>query len=926
MRALVLNLVMTVCCVCLLCHPVAARTPWTMSKVTGSPDPPKPFHLNRVYKKLQFNQPVELQPLAETGEMLLLERTGRLYAFRDDPDCDQPRLLMDLKENTKSFKNAYGFAIHPEFESTGWIFIVYALGPVTRPDGSRLSRFTLDHEGSQFSINPESEKILLTWHSGGHNGSTVRFDSKGYLYFSAGDGAKPFPPDEYNVSQDLSDLRSTICRIDVSQASSKEGYRIPDDNPFIDFAGARPEIWAYGFRNPWRFAIDHQTDQLLCGDVGWELWEMVFDVKRGGNYGWSLFEGPQAIRSDLEPGPTSVTSPLVAYSHAVGQSITGGQIYRGGKYPELQGAYLYGDYVTGLIWALRHEENQVTWNPVIAETGLAVISFAETLSGETLVVSYDGQIHELVAKRSGEMKSEFPRKLSQTGIFESATSLRPNPGVVSYQPITTAWSGGMESRFTAAIPGEATIKVAKELRRWVYPDGSVFTKTISDSEMRIETQILHFDGINWQPYTYAWLADQSDAYLVDADGSLPKTLTQQYAADSIDWGFSNRSQCRACHSRQNGGAVGFSFEALSDSALSNLVDLAVLDRMPPKAWGLQKMVDPTDRDQQIELRAKSYLAANCAHCHRRGGGGTVAMDLAYSTPTSESHLINEEPAQGKFNIENARVIAPGAPERSVLLYRMITTGSGHMPKLWSRDNDREGLLLLADWIRGMSDDQSKLNLPLDQKDSSSVALQKCLDFLRDESSDPSNLDWVRNEIKGSSSSVAAIYERLLPKGERQKRMGTEFDPSRILELSGDPTRGKELFFHQESIQCSRCHQVAGTGGSIGPALDGIGARQNQMQLLAQLTDPSQRIDPKYASLQVLTFDGRINTGVILRRNDQELVLGRADGSEAIIRIDDIDSQRLLSTSLMPSGLLEGLTAQQIANLIAYLGSLTSNSK
>src|SRR5690606_21685922 len=158
-----------------------------------------------------------------------------------------------------------------------------------RPDGTRLSRFRMTTD-SPPRIDPHSEEILLTWPSGGHNGCAIRFDSAGYLYFSTGDGARPFPPDEYDVSQDLSDLRATICRIDVDRPVDVRCYAIPPNNPFLELSNACHEIWAYGFRNPWRFTIDHASGELFCGDVGWEHRELIHDVQRGGNHGWSIFE------------------------------------------------------------------------------------------------------------------------------------------------------------------------------------------------------------------------------------------------------------------------------------------------------------------------------------------------------------------------------------------------------------------------------------------------------------------------------------------------------------------------------------------------------------------------------------------------------------------------------------------------------------
>lgn len=253
----------------LLASPLTAaeRVPWTTSRLIGSPDPPKEYHVQRVYPQLEFDQPVELMPLADTGKMMILEVTGKLYTFEDDPACAKPELAIDVEPLIDNFRRAFGFGVHPNFSENRQVFIVYAGNPVARPDGTRLSRFVMSDD---FTIDPNSEEILLTWHSGGHNGCAIRFDSKGLLYFSLGDGARPFPPDEYDVSQDLSDLRASICRIDVDHRDGDLPYSIPKDNPFIDTPGARPEIWAYGFRNPWRFTIDPETDRLLCGDVGWE--------------------------------------------------------------------------------------------------------------------------------------------------------------------------------------------------------------------------------------------------------------------------------------------------------------------------------------------------------------------------------------------------------------------------------------------------------------------------------------------------------------------------------------------------------------------------------------------------------------------------------------------------------------------------------
>src|SRR5262249_15350674 len=146
----------------------------------------------------------------------------------------------------------------------------------------------------------------ITWLSGGHNAGCIQFGPDGYLYISTGDGGGPNPPDPLKTGQDISDLLSSVLRIDVDHADHGKGYRVPDDNPFVTYPGARPEVWAYGLRNPWRMSFDRRTRALWVADVGWELWEMVYRVEKGGNYGWSIMEGPQAIKLDEKPGPTPI--------------------------------------------------------------------------------------------------------------------------------------------------------------------------------------------------------------------------------------------------------------------------------------------------------------------------------------------------------------------------------------------------------------------------------------------------------------------------------------------------------------------------------------------------------------------------------------------------------------------------------------------
>jgi putative heme-binding domain-containing protein len=692
---------------------------------------------------------------------------------------------------------------------------------------------------------------------------------------------------------------------------------------------------------------------------------LILRVERGGNYGWSLYEGPQKIRNDIPLGPTPIRKPLLAYPHTDGQSVTGGVVYRGQRFPELQGTYLYGDYVNGKLWGLRYEGDQVVWHALLADTGLPIISFHEDGEGEVIVVGFDGSLHRLMDNPELDSSREFPRVLSKTGIFRDLRKLEGEAGVAPYRLLATAYEGGATSTYHVAIPGSSQVELRQAKKQWVYPSGTVFAKTLSwprlDGELplHLETQLLRYNGKTWDPFSYAWREDQSDADLVGPEGGSVEWIAALVGKDRREYRIRSRAECRSCHHLQAGAIAGWDFanlgQASSSVGRSQLEELraAGLIRGEVKAaWTPRAMVDPRDASANLTDRARSYLAIHCSQCHCRGGGGTVALELPYTHTLEQTNALQAIPTQGTFGLDDPQVIFPGDPYRSVLYYRLATCGSGHMPKLWDRDNDLEGIRLIHDWICSLAD--AGLSTPPAKRsamprrpgrDESSTRLEVAISS-GDLGDDPTAvatttaaLRWLHAASAGQVSDqqrtvmlalarehadplIRGLWERLLPIGERTERLGNQISSETILSMQGDAAAGRQRFLASKSQQCRQCHRAEGQGRAVGPDLDGIGSKRSPAELLESVIDPSRRIEPAYASHQVLTVDGRVFTGILGESPSGEVRLRLADGSEQRLELDEIEERREGGLSLMPHGLAAEMTAEELADLIAYLASLT----
>lgn len=734
---------------------IEKRVPWTTSKVIGSPEPPPPYKTEPAFPKLpKFEEPLDLTYAPGTDRLFVAGRWGKVWSFVNKKDADKADLVLEFKgakdsQGLPMKQVIYAFTFHPKFKDNGYMYVTWIPNPEKEglPKGSRVSRFTL--KGSPPVADMASEKIIFEWPNGGHNGGCIRFGPDGYLYIVTGDGSGI--ADQFDIGQDLSSIHAKLLRIDVDKPAKGKAYGIPKDNPFVKTKGARPEIYAYGLRQLWRYSFDRQSGDLWGGEVGQDLWEMIYRIAPGGNYGWSVMEGTHDFRPERKKGPTPILKPVVEHSHSDFRSITGGYIYTGKRLKELYQHYIYGDFDTGRIWAFHPQYPTTQPNPStkvivkdhreLARTTYRIVSWGEDANGEIYFVDFTGGgIHQLVkAPPPATPQAAFPRKLSQTGIFASTKDHKVAPGVIPYSVNAQLWGDHAAKERFIAIPGNGQIGFDEITYPqpspgappgWRFPDGTVLVKTFEmdmergnpKTRKRIETRLLHFQQFPgtqeygdqyWRGYTYKWNDEQTDADLVDEKGmdvtldigiDPTKRVKQNYRIPS-------RAECTLCHTNAAKFALGVNtmqmnrdhnYDGVIANQLATLSHIGVFSKkLAVNPVRLAKLADFNDKSLSTEVRARSYLHSNCSHCHIKWGGGNAEFKLLVDLPLKDLGIVNVNPAHGNFGIKDAKILVPGHPEQSILLHRMNITTLGRMPHIGSRVVDEQAVNIVREWIKGM---------------------------------------------------------------------------------------------------------------------------------------------------------------------------------------------------------------------------------
>jgi uncharacterized repeat protein (TIGR03806 family) len=673
---------------------------------------PRPASNSRIklvpsFTNLSFPRPIGLfQAPGDDTRWYEVDQTGSIQTFANTPDVTTSTELLAtplaVELGVTEEGGLLGFAFHPDYGANGTAFLAYTVRTAGNPGlTQRIARYKRNGAGllakdvDIFEQTVPRESVREE-----HNLGSLVFGADRLLYIGLGD-AYVLGSDPANPAQNLASLFGKILRIAVEPSGP---YRIPPGNPYATGGGA-PEIYARGFRNPWRFSFDRGNPKhLWVGEVGDDTWEEINRVEIGRNYGWSVMEGP-VCHGAATCNPTGIEPPVVAYAHKQGLlAVIGGYVYRGTQYPALYGSYFYADF-SGRIWSLPNGQSPPKTE---LETGLRIVSFAEDNQGELFVLAFESltapaKIFRIVGVPPGA-PSQAPKTLSATGCVDPNAPTNPAPTLIPFDVNSPLWSDGAEKNRWLSLPPGTTIHV-REDGRFELPIGSVLMKEFRLSGKPVETRLLlrHLDG-DFGGYSYEWAEDGQDAQLLDDEKS-------KIIAGS-EWLFPSPIQCLRCHTVEAGRSLGLEIAQLNKThtypqtgrTVNQLVllgELGLLDKPLGDPSLLPRLADPYGNDSP-DSRARSYLHANCSFCHRPGASPQTQHDLLFSTRFASMNVCNAAPLVSDLGYPNMRLLAPGDPARSLLSVRMQRLDGMRMPPLASSQVDLPGVRLVNEWIRSIT--------------------------------------------------------------------------------------------------------------------------------------------------------------------------------------------------------------------------------
>lgn len=689
------------------------------------------------------------------GRLFVVEKNGRVYVITN---AATPTKSLFLDNSADTFNvgesGMFGIAFHP---TGNWVFAwANETNRTTAKMEGRLSRWTIDPSNtnrvlanSKFVLIAQLDEELT------HSGGDIKFGPDGYLYVPLGDegGGRGRLGNTQRIDRDF---YSGILRIDVDELPGnlapnphpavRGGYLVPADNPWvgattfntaaINTAALRTEFWAVGMRNPYRMSFDSLTGELYVGDVGDVRWEEFDKVIRGGNYGWNWVEGPEvtdfptyAPPAASRP-PVEFQAPFWSYPHAtiaapgtdprfIGNCAIGGFVYRGTKYPSLNGKYLCADWANKHVWAITLEPEVIVEH---IATGTVTGFGLNPFTGDILTLeSGSGVISKLVPAPD---TTAIPATLSGTGVFSYLSTMTPAAGILPYEVAAPFWSdNAIKTRWFFLPPGGVISRSTNDT--WTFPVGTVWVKHFdlpvvagTSVTRKIETRFIVKTAAGGYGLTYRWRSDLTDADLVP-DAGFDTTFAVEDESGTFEqpWHYPARAECSACHNPSAGFALGFSTRQLNVQAavagggivhqLLGLSALGVFDPEFTEVTGLPRLSRPLDETATLTHRFKSYTDANCAYCHQPGAPGRGEWDGRFSTPLASSSIIDGA-VLSDLGTAGSKIIVPGDTSRSIL-FRRVADFLGpnhpeeyHMPPLATLQRNNAGVALLERFISGLA--------------------------------------------------------------------------------------------------------------------------------------------------------------------------------------------------------------------------------
>ena len=722
------------------------------------------WELEDRFPELRIRQPIDAAYLGGAPERwLILERSGVVKRLRATAEGFEQTVLLDFSAEVGPVteeRGAMGLAPHPNYleppgaPGSGDLFVFYTAF-VAGEIRDRLSRFHVPFDADP-SSKPEREILIDQLdESGLHNGGGLRFGPDGFLYIGVGDEGPALDVSQ-NAQKIDENLFSGILRIDVDRRGGDAshppprqpdegrtaGYFIPSDNPFVGKSGALEEFFSIGLRNPFRISFDIETGKLWLGDVGERDFDEINIASSGSNHQWSYREGDQSSHIGRLKGKRP--DPLLGFEvpplHSIAQpsvrAVIGGTVYRGDRYPELRGKYIYGDNATGKVFALSFDEQRVVSDELLVrthnyfQTGIA-----------SIVPGPDGDIHVLTLGNDGDMKNgkvfrlrkregtappPIPAKLSQTTLFRDVTQLVPASDVITYEIAASAKARGVEVLRWLRLPTDPDSKHSrvgfKTHDLWSFPDGTVFANhygvSLEGGEFRkIETQVLVRDPFRFgYLLSYRWNEEGTDAVLVEKSQSSRLSVREPGGETrEFDWYFASGEECLTCHRDRYRIVLGMTTAQLNRTVQTpegaqnqlevwNQRELFTRSPRPIKVDELPHMVPVGDPNADVEMRVASLFTANCAHCHamNRNEPGKFMVGPPRQPPSS---LLLGKRAHRSLGGEAKWLLDPGHPEQSAVYIRASSKQPGvQMPPVAQYALAEDELALLASWIEELGRD------------------------------------------------------------------------------------------------------------------------------------------------------------------------------------------------------------------------------